>query len=361
MYFSCGTQCSLFFLWTYCSPMLVEATSIAIYKMCARSDQNRLQIVNYYQSSVSSSSSAPLTAAEIEASFLNSIDGCSILLDFFDVDFPRTTSAGTKANRGYTQGVPFAGWTHVLASLSMLLTTPSQVEKIASNPLLRERFRQMLEQVATFWDSPLCKLMMFESYIGNYTSNDVVTLFHILEYIIHHALVPYSTTLYYTRTYSNKPWVVTITITITITLTHYSLHSHGEFHQRDQHHPLLQREAAAGVAVAVHLWDHVATARSRDDGYWSALTDLVHRPSQVITDTDIHSIDTSTQHILLSLYTDHLRLSLTSLRYTGIHSIEPHTQHILLLSSTLLTCPTTSLSPLSVCLPPAVVKWTTSR
>ena len=152
--------------------MLGEATSIAIYKMCARSVQNRLQIVNYYQSSSSSSSSsssALLTAAEIEASFLNSIDGCTILLDFFDVDFPRTTATGAKANRGYMEGIAFAGWTHILASFSMLLTVQPLVDKIASNQSLQERFRRILEQVASFWDSPLCKLLTFESYTGSLT------------------------------------------------------------------------------------------------------------------------------------------------------------------------------------------------
>ena len=147
--------------------MMSEATSIAIYKMCARSVQNRLQIVHYYHSSSpSSSSSSALSAAAIEESFLNSIDGCTILLDFFDVDFPRTTSIGTKANRGYTQGMAFAGWTHVLATFSVLLSAPPLVDKIAGNHSLRERFRRMLEQVAIFWDSPLCKLLTFETYTG---------------------------------------------------------------------------------------------------------------------------------------------------------------------------------------------------
>jgi len=153
---------------TPCSPMLGESTSIAIYKMCTRSVQNRLQIVNYYQSSTPSSSSSVSTAAAIEDSFLNSIDGCTILLDFFDVDFPRTTSTGTNANRGHMEGVAFAGWTHIPASFSVLLTVSPLVDKIASNQPLRERFRRILEQVASFWDSPLCKLLTFESYTGTF-------------------------------------------------------------------------------------------------------------------------------------------------------------------------------------------------
>ena len=74
---------------THNSPMLVEACSIAIYKLCARSDKNRKQIIGLKQSA--------------------DIDALIILLDFFEVDFPRTTAPGKTANRGFTESFHYAG------------------------------------------------------------------------------------------------------------------------------------------------------------------------------------------------------------------------------------------------------------
>jgi hypothetical protein len=170
-------------------PMLAETCAIAIYKLCARSPPNRSQILSLTLPQPPALAQSPTllqSPTHPQSSSLNPLslnpptNPLSLLIDFFDVDFARTTLPGATANRGFSSrggsSTPqcFVGWTHVLASFSVLQSSP----EFPLTDAVLSRVHGMFAQVVSFWDSPLCNLLSFEGYSAMVSFTNSVCILH---------------------------------------------------------------------------------------------------------------------------------------------------------------------------------------